>query len=527
MAAAVQTRPRPSARAVDLRNPLVVAALGTGFAWLLVILFWSDAPFALTFDDAWYYAEIGKNLAHGHGSTFDTLNETNGYHPLWQAICVLPRLIGLDGTAAMRAQLLVQLGCWIAAVVLVVRMVKRPSPVLAAAVVLVAGNPFVLRCVGSGLESGPVVLAGALLLTRAGDLSIAEEDPRGRHRFGLLLAFAFLARTDGALLTFFACAWLLPDLARLGHLGLRRLGQLVVAPAVTAGVYVLANLAFFGRPMQISGDIKRVDVTPLVSIGVLVVAVAALALGRKLRNLEPSEKFPQLTGFLAATGWYAPFCLGIVGYYTLLSSQQWLWYFAPLVLYGLALLVHGGADLLDGAAAEGARSLRSIQAILLLPLLVGFVFLGRQFVDPDLRSIQEANRDAGEWISTNLPEDAVVASWDAGALGAFTDQPVVNLDGVVNSGEFADAMEMGLGGAFLREAGVTHIANHGDDVGGDDPQARMLVDELYHDGSGTRMELVHAQTFEYSGSTTRGGSGLRPMAVFVYELPDPSEVSGD
>ena len=84
-------------------RPLVLAAVATGLAWLAVILLWSDAPFALTFDDAWYYGEIGRSLATGRGSTFDTINATNGYHPLWQAVCVLPRLVGLDGTAAMRA----------------------------------------------------------------------------------------------------------------------------------------------------------------------------------------------------------------------------------------------------------------------------------------------------------------------------------------------------------------------------------------------------------------------------------------
>jgi hypothetical protein len=509
------------------RNPMVLAAIGAGIAWLVVILFWSDAPFALTFDDAWYYAEIGKNLAHGHGSTFDTINETNGYHPLWQAICVLPRLVGLDGTAAMRAQLAIQLACWTAAVVLVVRTVRRPSPILAVAVALVAGNPYVLRCVGSGLESGLVVLVGALLLTRASDLSLTDEEPFGRRRFGALLALAFLARTDGALLSFFAAAWLLPDVVRLGEVGLRRLAQLLAAPVITMAVYVLANQVVFGRPLQISGDIKRVDVTPVLAVLVVGVVIGALVLGRRLRRLGPSEKFPELTGFLSSTGWYASFCVGIVGYYVLLSSQQWLWYFAPLVLYAVALLAHGGADLLEGARAEGPRSLRSIQAILLVPLVGGFVFLGRQFADPQLRSIQEANRDAGHWISDNLPEDAVVASWDAGALGSFTDQPVVNLDGVVNSDAFADAMDEGRGGEFLRHAGVTHIANHGDDIDGDDPEARVLVDELYHDGSGTAMVLVHAGSFVYAGSTTRGGSGARDMAVFVYELPDPTAVSGD
>src|SRR5690349_13932395 len=229
-----------------LRNPLVVAALAAGAFWALVIVLWSPSVFALTFDDAWYYGEIGRNLAHGHGSTFDTINATNGYHPLWQAICVLPRLVGLGTMAAMRAQLLIQLACWIGAVVLLVRRVERPSPVLAVAVALVAGNPFVLRCVGSGLESGVVVLVGALLLTCGEYLNVTAEEPYGRRRFGALLALAFLARTDAALLVGICTLWVLPDVRRLGVEGVRRLGQLLLAPAVTIGLYVLANLVAFG-----------------------------------------------------------------------------------------------------------------------------------------------------------------------------------------------------------------------------------------------------------------------------------------
>jgi hypothetical protein len=502
----------------DTRRPLVLAAVGAGLAWLAVVLFWSDAPFALTFDDAWYYAEIGRNLAHGHGSTFDTINATNGYHPLWQVVTTVPHLVGLDGMAAMRAVLAFQLGLWVAAVLLVVRLVGRSSATLAAVVALVAANPFVLRTVASGLESGLVVLVGALLLTYAAELDVDDADATGRRHFGALLAFAFLARTDAALLVPIVAAWILPDVRRLGVEGVRRLGQLLAAPAFVIAAYLAANRVAFGRFTQISGDVKRVDLTLGRAIAVLAVAAVAVAIGRRLRRLQPSERFPRVSGFLARTGWYVPFCLGLVGYYTLLSAQQWLWYFAPVVLYAFALLLHGAADLLDGAAAEGPRSVRTIQAILLVPLAAGFAFQVSSFADPHLRSIQEANRDAGRWISANLPEDAVIASWDAGVLGYFTDQPVVNLDGVVNSAEFSDAMAEGRGGAFLRGERVTHIANHGGLIDGDDPVARQLVDQIFGPGAGTSMELVHTTPFLYSGGTTRGGDGLRPFAVFVYEL---------
>ena len=42
----------------------------------------------LLYDDAYYYFGVARNLAGGHGSTFDGINPTNGYHPLWCWILV-------------------------------------------------------------------------------------------------------------------------------------------------------------------------------------------------------------------------------------------------------------------------------------------------------------------------------------------------------------------------------------------------------------------------------------------------------
>ena len=39
-------------------------------------------------DDAYYYFKVAQNISEGQGSTFDGINPTNGYHPLWMLICV-------------------------------------------------------------------------------------------------------------------------------------------------------------------------------------------------------------------------------------------------------------------------------------------------------------------------------------------------------------------------------------------------------------------------------------------------------
>ncbi len=39
-------------------------------------------------DDAFYYFKVAMNVTSGHGVTFDGINPTNGFHPLWMLVCI-------------------------------------------------------------------------------------------------------------------------------------------------------------------------------------------------------------------------------------------------------------------------------------------------------------------------------------------------------------------------------------------------------------------------------------------------------
>ncbi len=39
-------------------------------------------------DDAFYYYKVAENVVSGSGFTFDQINLTNGFHPLWMAVCL-------------------------------------------------------------------------------------------------------------------------------------------------------------------------------------------------------------------------------------------------------------------------------------------------------------------------------------------------------------------------------------------------------------------------------------------------------
>lgn len=59
-------------------------------------------------DDAYYYFKVAENIGLGRGSTFDGINPTNGYHPLWLAICIPIFLLArLDLILPLRVLLIV------------------------------------------------------------------------------------------------------------------------------------------------------------------------------------------------------------------------------------------------------------------------------------------------------------------------------------------------------------------------------------------------------------------------------------
>lgn len=531
------------------------AGVVSAVVWAGVALVWHDGPFALTFDDAYYYVEIARRIADGGGSTFDGLNTTNGYHPLWMLVCTIPFLLGLTGLAAVRVLLAVQAvlwgaGWWFLGGILG-RSVDgwpklaakgrqaagRPLPwVIGGFAFVLAVTPEVTRVVVNGMESALVWVVGAVLLdaaSRGSGRLVEGRSSRWRWTFGAVLAVAVLARTDHVLLVAVVAVAVLFE-GRGGRSlvdQVRATVPLLLPPAVTTAVFIAFNLVLVGIPLQISGDIKRAEIHAGNALVALVAGGVGLVLLRAAGRAGPARRMVRTKRLATTTSWYGVFCLGLLVYYTQLQAQIWLWYFAPLLVWGVVLLLTFLLDACEAGlvdAPEGRRPMAAVAplvGVLGVPLLVGCGFLWTSFVDPDIRSIQVTNAQAGKAISRDLPPDAVLASWDAGALGFFADQPVVNLDGVVNSPEWFQATKDGPEAVrrFLDGEGVRYIVNHGEVIDGNDPSILEFVKTVYGPERAAGTELVASFPFTYSGSTVgsggRGGGGH--LAVFVYRIPPP------
>jgi hypothetical protein len=548
----------------SVRTTLFVVVASVTVVWLLVVLLWRDAPFGLTFDDAFYYFGIARNVAHGHGSTFDGINPTNGYHPLWMLLAVPLYAAGADGTPAVRTLLAVQVLCYGAALLVLASVVARAvdgwprlarssrpdtataarwcTAVVAGALAAIALNPFVVKVFVNGMESGILVLFDAAIIAvgaRWRGRLLRGGTSKSRWWTSVLLAGALLARTDTIILLGVMGLWAIAEAwteaPRQWGSAVRALVELFALPAVVLIGYLVSNQVMFGLLIQVSGLTKRasLDATRigwLVVVAIVAVLVSRWGYVRSRRRAATAARFGRVAGFASSTAWFGAFCILMVAYYQLLQTQQWLWYYCPVVIYLMTLLVVGVADfveaaMLEGSARSAARAVLPVSAILLVPLVVALLIEVGQMRDRTSYSLAVADRDAGQWIDQHVPPGTVLASWDAGALGYYAHRPVINLDGVANSYDYYKAARAGTVGEFLKTRHLAGVVNVGTPTDGRDSEIEAFVRQTLGSSAGSRLRLVRRWPFRYSGTTTGAGgnvSGLRDLAIFLYELPPPT-----
>ena len=148
------------------------------------------------------------------------------------------------------------------------------------------------------------------------------------------------------------------------------------------------------------------------------------------------------------------------------------WYYVPAYLMlGLAIPVGCCVVIHFLRRLIGPRSALAANGVSMGIVIVGAVFLFTEadFTGPfryvDERS-QSTHREREvtiymgmQVVNAALPDDSVLGSWDAGAIGYFSAFPVVNLDGLVNSYAYFHAQQGGTETEFYPRYGITHFAN--------------------------------------------------------------------
>ncbi len=396
----------------------------------------------------------------------DRISQTNGFQPLWMFTLVpIARLVGSD----VNVLLLVVQGLCVALFAgvggLLCGFVRaRLGWVPALVVGLLLLFPRVENVITSGMESALVVLIVTTLIIevlRTGALTNPE--PRlSDARTGTLVGLLMLARLDSVFVALTLAGFVAVQGLTRGEGTIRdrisrtvRKGLVVFWPSVLLVTpYLTWNLLTFGHFVPISGTLKTnfpvAGFNPA-HLNAEHVVFFALALGGIAHEIWRGRSKDPLVQLLVVLS----IGLALHALHTVVFMRWavFAWHFAALIpagAIGAALLTRGAAELFPRSLV--VAGLIGLAVFQILALSLSLSRLGHTFT--------VASREGGEWVASNLPPDAVLGMKDSGIFSYFSRRRVMNLDGVANGFEFANAVCRGGIEEFVLDHGVEYIAQH-------------------------------------------------------------------
>jgi hypothetical protein len=432
-------------------------------------------------DDAYFYLQVASNIHEGHGSTFNAITRTNGYHPLWMLMCVAGFKLGGGGRLAALHVVIAMQQMMAVAMVFMLYRITRIANIRHWFVAL----PMLLLYFSTRLYCSEAYINGAMLLLT---LLLAASMLFGKER----------PRTTTLILT--GCAGGFAALARLDNIfviGMIFLGILLVSTSRTNGMptmlrrflttgfslgipflcvvtpYLLHNYMSFGHLAPISGAIKSTLPELTFSTGGLsklgqlcFVAAVAAPLLCCFPFCDARKRFALLTlsgGFILHTLQIA---------LTTSHHTGWPWYYMTGVI-NLSLLLCVAADLiqprLPRILARIATPATILVTALILSAAVNTYALARyrnpaptiefesfmaRLHEPPAGRWQEA---LGVWLKNNLPPETRIIIYDWPGIIAYTSElHILPPDGLINDYQYNDDLLAEGAAGYLKSRNITY-----------------------------------------------------------------------
>ncbi|BBZ79558.1 hypothetical protein MANY_48950 [Mycolicibacterium anyangense] len=427
-------------------------------------------------DDAAYYFQIAHNYVAGQGVTFDGRNPTNGFQPFWQVlIALMQETLPFRDQAEQfaRAVLVFQGILLLAALMMFNRTLLFLDNQLLRRLGTLLFLTTVFLMVRDGMESALLVFLAAMVVHfQARNGGVDGWSTRACLTFGLLLGGVLLARLDSIfwIVGLFGVFVLMTGETEDARIRIRLAKAVWIGLACAAVVipYLTVNYIVYGHFMPISGALKtsfprpgfhlsEFSLTPDTrALLLLSVILSAACLLWELGHWPGGENGPLRLPACAMS-------LGVllhVGY--ALLFMKWAvfsWHFV-LERFAVCLLLPYLCAKIAPFFAPVLQRLAIGAMITILAIAAPLVVLQQDW-RPDLsRSWKVTSYQASQWVKANLPVNAVIAMKDAGNMGFYSDRPVVNLDGLVNSFAYQEFLKRGQFRAFLRNSGVGYLVQH-------------------------------------------------------------------
>ncbi len=481
-------------------------------------------------DDSFFYLQVGRNFALGHGSTFNRLMPTNGYHPVWMLLCALVykffpgRASGLHAVAALIV-LLNLTTLWLARHLLQ----KLGAEAWIAWTVLL---PFLFGLqLGTESSLSAAVLAAMLLALHAW-----FESPScgAAFLFNAAAMLAVLSRLDSIFVI--ASIWiavLLWSARQSDRRSLRWHLQCIPLYILFWGGYLLTNLVWFHNIVPISGLLKssnpwdhrfghNLPHTALIALALAALALLVLWRRQRDRWLLYAE---------------LPFFIGVLlhaAYITLrmTSETRWTWYYTSWALLAALTSARATAALLR--ARQGSHTPRLI-ALACAVVFSLALFQHYGWHHSKLQSLPLPPVQFEQAIEAQDHIHRVLAYDQPGAMAYYSNISVVPVDGLMGNLDFQQELaHQGLQEFLHREKIEAFV---GPPVPFDDWGKRTYCDQIFLEstrftcapiGHGlwtiTGVEIYARRPFQPSGFIALSPAQIlwnQPNYVAVWSMAQP------
>jgi hypothetical protein len=489
-----------SNRSLSRRDFLVLASAAVIGACIYLLVSALTYRLGFPLDDSWIHATYARNLAqHGQWAFRLGIPSAGSTAPLW-ALLLTPgfflHLSPLWWSYILGAMELFLLGVLIE--VTARRLLPSYQPAFPWAGLFTTLEWHMLWAATSGMETLLQGLLASLVL------ALVLTSSRRYLAIGLLTGLSVWVRPDGLTLALPVVLVLLwrerSSRERAGALllFLIGLGSLILP-------YLVMNLSLSGTPLPNTFYAKQAEYAawqsrPLLyrllelaiqlSIGPSVLllpgAIAFLVEGIRRRH----------GGMIAVCLWCGVYCLL---YILRLPPYQHARYLMPAMPVYFLIGFIGFWKLTDRPAGSAAlRIARSSWRLCLVTLAAAFVAVGARAYGEDVGLIESEMVDTARWVAGNIPENAVIAAHDIGALGFYDDHRLIDLAGLVSPEVIPFMRDEGRLASFLDIHGANYL---------------IAFPGLYP--ALTRsLEPIHL-----SGGRFAPAMGQRNMAVYCWSCP--------
>ena len=485
-------------------------------------------------DDTGYFYKIAQNVVAGKGLTFDGVNETNGFQPLWLYLLV-PLAWAMREAPVdlyLRAALIYQLSLVAIAGILfflAMSLYSRRSVALASTALFYLFGIFF----ANGMETGALVLCLSALLYFSlrcrPFFSECKFEPA--FVFGLLLGLTMLARLDMVFLLIVIYIFLLWKIffnavpSNRTSLIRQSLASVFAFSLVTVP-YFIYNKVHFGAIMPISGQLKNsfpyilqpdfgTDRFPaqvlLIFISICIFsAVSTFRFWRSQRNFDVLERYKIGILLIGTTS-------VLIHYFNTALFMKWAvfsWQFAFYFFHACIIFAYvlddfiakkdtlpqntpktQGTPLKNSVlsvfsmvsfcrgplhrilSSFSAFALRFTVTIIIVVLFGALLFLSYKVSTLQPKGWHPQAYKAAVWTRNNLSQDVRLAMKDAGLFGLLSERTVINLDGLVNNLQYQEYLRKKQLSEYFRQKGVQYLVQHAYWPGR--PQYAEFVDASY------------------------------------------------